>query len=202
MSSCPGYNLEDYLAWCYDLRVEDQPEANVSLGLAETLGTIRERPILTKVQFNEIVKLFEEYRNEVEDKLLDFDEDEQSWRNYGCYAFEFLPDELDEVVKTMVNAIAQRIFSGVKLFHLKTTHGLPLEVAVDEIMNRHHLKVDWVEFIEEARKNKWWDFQTIDVIEQALTDADVDRGVRDAILLRTKIYMLEIPFPKTSTNPK
>lgn len=38
MSSLPGFTLEAFLCWQYDLIVEGEEEANLSLGLAEFLG--------------------------------------------------------------------------------------------------------------------------------------------------------------------
>lgn len=105
MSSRPGLTLEAYLAWAYNLVVEDEPENNTSLGIAEFLGTAtHRRPVITKEQFAPIVAKFEEYREQVEDKLLDFDEDNQSWRDYAGYNFDFLPDidkEIFDYIKTL-----------------------------------------------------------------------------------------------------
>ena len=96
MSSLPGYDLEDYLAWNYSITVQDQPEANFSVGLAEMLGNVtRRRPHLTQEEFAVIVKMYEPHRENIEDKLSDFDEDNQSWRDYACYEFGNVPDELE-----------------------------------------------------------------------------------------------------------
>lgn len=89
MSSRPGLDLEDYLAWLYDLVVVGQDDPNFSLGLAEALGNIEPRPRLTQEQFKGLTDLMEDVRESVEDKLLDFDEENQSWRDYACYAFEY-----------------------------------------------------------------------------------------------------------------
>lgn len=105
MSSCPGYTLEAFLAWEYNIIVEDRPEANFSLGMAEAIGNIPSRPSLTKPQFAELVKMFEEYRHDVEARLDDFDEDEQSWRGYAGYAFEFIPEELNQQALAYVRSL-------------------------------------------------------------------------------------------------
>lgn len=86
---------------------------------------------------------------------------------------------------------SRKPFSGAKLFELKATHGLPLDVAVDRIVNSEKLSIDWCGFIDQARVQGWYDFQTLDVAEQALTDADVPRDYRDLVILRMKCYILE-----------
>lgn len=99
MSSLPGYTLEDYLAWCYNVSIIGRPESNVSVGMAEMLGTSTlMRPILTEEQFKVLVDMFEPYRKPIQNRLDDFDEDEQSWRDYAGSAFDFLPDILDDAV--------------------------------------------------------------------------------------------------------
>lgn len=110
MSSCPGLTLEDFLAWQYDLVVEDQDEANISLGLAEALGTaVTRRQVLTQKEFAVIVQLFEEHREGIEDKLLDYDEEDHgSWRTYACYGFDaFVTDELNEQVQSYLNQLKE-----------------------------------------------------------------------------------------------
>ena len=86
MSSLPGLNLEDYVAWNYDLVVEDAPEANWSLGAAEMLGTVSKRRRMTKAEFAKVLEHFEPYREQVENWLMDFEEDRQSWRDYAGYS--------------------------------------------------------------------------------------------------------------------
>jgi hypothetical protein len=87
------------------------------------------------------------------------------------------------------------MFSGKKLFELKATHGLPLDVAISKIFDDSlQTRIDWAEFIETARSNGWWDYQTIEVMEIALTDADVRREYRDEVLQRVKMYMLANPI--------
>lgn len=87
MSSLPGLKLEDYLAWEYDLTVTGQEEANISLGIAEALGTVKKaRPTVSQEKFKELVNLHEHLREKIEDLLADFDEDTQSWRDYAqCF---------------------------------------------------------------------------------------------------------------------
>jgi ribosomal protein L19 len=55
-----------------------------------------------------------------------------------------------------------------------------------------------VDFIEAARKNKRWDFQTIEVITHALEDAQVES--KEEIINRAKLYMMRSPQEK-NTRP-
>lgn len=103
MSSIPGYTLEDFLAWNFDVVVNDS-ETNFSLGMAEALGNRPRRPRLTAEQFAPIVELYEEHREKVEERLLDFDEECQSWRDYAGCVFDFIPDELDEKARELLKS--------------------------------------------------------------------------------------------------
>jgi hypothetical protein len=101
MSSLPGFYLEDYLAWRYNLRVEDSAEANASLGIAEALGLVLHghRPLLSSEQFEPLVALFEPLRDQIERLLLDFDGETMSWRTYGGSAFDLITAELHRQAK-------------------------------------------------------------------------------------------------------
>lgn len=81
------------------------------------------------------------------------------------------------------------IYSGVKLFNLKATHGVPLDIALSALLDQN-IRVNWVEFIDTARRNKWWDFQTLEAITDALEDAGYVRSDIHHITLRVKAYML------------
>jgi hypothetical protein len=107
MSSLPGYTLEAFLIWNYDLVVEDEPEANFSLGMAETLGTIPPRPRLPTADFRRLVELFEPHRQQVEWRLDDFEPEEQSWRDYAGVAFDFIADETYEAGRLIVQGAAK-----------------------------------------------------------------------------------------------
>lgn len=87
-----------------------------------------------------------------------------------------------------------KLFSGKVLFELKATHGLPLDVALSEIMVNAGHAINWPEFLETARKNGRWDFQTIPDIEVALLDAEVPREVASEILARCKAWVLANPI--------
>ena len=90
MSSIPGYTLESFLLWDFNLVVENHEEANFSLGLAEMLGTIPLRPRMSQDEFAKIVAAFEPHRERIEELLSDYDHD-NSWRDYAGYAFDWLP---------------------------------------------------------------------------------------------------------------
>jgi len=95
MSSCPGTDLEDFLMWNFDLIVDGDSSANVSRQIAEALGTIHRRPEITLEQFKPLVEIFEPYRSKIEDRLMDYSEEENgSWRDYGSYAFDFIPPDV------------------------------------------------------------------------------------------------------------
>lgn len=93
MSSLPGYTMEDFLSWNYGI-VFKNIDGNESLRIAEIMGTGVSRPRLDEKTWLELLELFESYRNEIEYKLSDFDEDEQNWRDYAGYSFDFIPDEV------------------------------------------------------------------------------------------------------------
>jgi alanyl-tRNA synthetase len=84
---------------------------------------------------------------------------------------------------------------GRFLFKLKDTHGFPLEMAIDITLGRG-LLIRWISFIECARDNLWWDFQTIQVVEHALQDAGCDRTYVSNVIDRFKIYSYTIPHPE------
>jgi hypothetical protein len=86
MSSLPGLDLESYVAWNYDLVVENIPEVNDSLAIAEMLGNIKPRVRMTQAEFADVLSPFEPYRESVENWLMDFDEEYQSWRDYSFYS--------------------------------------------------------------------------------------------------------------------
>ena len=82
-----------------------------------------------------------------------------------------------------VTTDGKRVFSGKALFDMKATHGLPLDFALHIIKDAGGV-VDWISFIDAARKNKWWDFQTLPVIAQCTSDAGYTQEEQDAIITR------------------
>lgn len=107
MSSCPGYKLEDYISWLLDITVEGGPESNVSIGIAEMLGNVQStRQHLTKDQFAELVAIYEPIRDSIEEVLLDFDEETQSWRMYGSMIDEnYISESTTDLAQTYLDSI-------------------------------------------------------------------------------------------------
>lgn len=87
------------------------------------------------------------------------------------------------------------LFSGARLFALKDSRGFPLEIALDRIINDEGMTVEWSGFIEAARANGWWDFQTYEVMQHALQDAGVDRAQVEQILARARLYIMVNTHP-------
>ena len=108
MSSLPGLTLEKFLSWQYDVIVDNDATANASLHIAEVLGNIPRRLSITKEEFEPILSLFEPYREYVEDKLFNFDKDNQSWRMYASYAFDNIPESVYEQARKLVMIIKVR----------------------------------------------------------------------------------------------
>ena len=86
------------------------------------------------------------------------------------------------------------MFRGDVLFEMKATHGFPLDFSLDKIINERGYAVDWVAFIETARRNKWWDFQTYEVICHAMEDAMLPKTMQAEIKVRFKAYVLKYPL--------
>ena len=86
------------------------------------------------------------------------------------------------------------LFSGSALFELKATHGIPWDITLEHVLSKGYA-VNWCEFIDCARKNKWWDFQTLEAITFVLQDVIEDKEVVQAIIDRMKLYILSNPHP-------
>jgi hypothetical protein len=76
MSSIPGYTLEAWIEW------------NHSIGSHSP-------------KFGPLLALYEPKREWIEDKLLDFDEENQSWRAYNSAVFSF-EDEFETAVENLI----------------------------------------------------------------------------------------------------
>ena len=94
----------------------------------------------------------------------------------------------------MVTVDARLVVDGKFLFELHATHGFPLSFAVDRVFSCGY-EIDWVGFIEAARGNGRWDFQTHDSILHALEDAEVQKEKVKAIMDRFKVYVMRNPHP-------
>ena len=84
----------------------------------------------------------------------------------------------------------RRMFPGEVLFNLRSTRGLPLDFALDRIINERGLSVEWLGFVNAARRNGWKDYQTFTVIEHALQDAGLTAEMKQGITDGIRRYML------------
>lgn len=89
--------------------------------------------------------------------------------------------------------VGKNVFSGARLFELKATHGVPLEISVPAILNKGKV-ITWDQFIDQARMNKLWDFQILEMITHAIQDAGMDPDYISGVIARTKLYMLKNPL--------
>lgn len=105
---------------------------------------------------------------------------------------EYKFSEIMAELRRKAAALPPHIFPGGRLFQLKATHGVPLEISLENLTSRS-MVVDWVGFIKEARLSGWYDFQTLEVIQNALADV-FDRDYQEAITLRLKRYILKNPM--------
>lgn len=94
MSTICGRDLESYVAYSHDLLVEGYEESNVSLSILEGIGQATRRVKISPEHFKQVVALYEEERELVERGLEEFDEEEQSWRDYSYWAIgQYIPTE-------------------------------------------------------------------------------------------------------------
>jgi hypothetical protein len=104
VSSWPGPDLEDFLMWQYDLIVDGDGSANPSLQIAEAVGVDTRRKSITREQFLPLLELFEPLRVDVERRLDWYNEEDcGSWRDYGGYAFDFIPKEIEAKAAEIVS---------------------------------------------------------------------------------------------------
>lgn len=87
-----------------------------------------------------------------------------------------------------------KIISGAFFFEMKSTHGVPWDVALEQIRVKGYT-ITWNEFIDAARNNKWWDFQTLEAITFVLQDVIQDKEEVQEIISRMKLYILNNPHP-------
>lgn len=108
MSSLPGTDLEAFVGWQWGLRVEDQPENNQSLWIAEAMGVQTNRLTLSPAQFAILIRLYEPYREDIERKLECFDEDSMSWRDYAG-SLDWEPEAVYQAAKTLVETFKSAV---------------------------------------------------------------------------------------------
>jgi hypothetical protein len=130
MSSLPGLLLEDFVAWQHDVVVEGNSDPNFSLGLAEALGKIPQRACHMQEYFKSILVFYEPWRERIEDKLDEFDEDNQSWRAYAPYVADTVPNSLLDLAHKLLRTPQEVTIEMVQAAWASTDEELT-EVARD-----------------------------------------------------------------------
>ena len=104
--------------------------------------------------------------------------------------------EKDKLEKEIINITesGNKVFPGNVLFNFKATNGFPLDLAIHRIIAEAGLAIGWVDFIEAARSNKWYDFQTYEVITHALEDAMLPKPYIEGVKTRFQAYVLANPL--------
>lgn len=92
----------------------------------------------------------------------------------------------------------RNLYPGDKLFHLKTTRGIPLEISLENL-TRRSMTVEWEGFIKEARLSGWYDFQTVEAIKNAVEDV-FDRNDQEEIMQRVKYFILSRSFSRVRAD--
>ena len=62
--------------------------------IAERVGAMTPQKRIESILFKEIVKRFDPWRESVESKLEDFNEETQSWRGQSEYVCDIIPEEV------------------------------------------------------------------------------------------------------------
>jgi alanyl-tRNA synthetase len=83
----------------------------------------------------------------------------------------------------------KQLFPGALLFWLRDTHGLPLDFALDRIINEKAMVVEWPGFVAAARNQKWKDARIIEAVAVGLADAGVPRELQQGIGLGIARFM-------------
>lgn len=78
---------------------------------------------------------------------------------------------------------------GALLFDLKAAHGLPIDFAIDRLIERR-IGVEWPSYIERARECGRYDFQTYDDLAYGLEDSSVSRATVAQILRAARHFIL------------
>jgi hypothetical protein len=101
MSHCPGYTLEAYLTYAFDLLVEEHSTA--------IRAFYAYQKILSPEQFASLVKIFESCREGVESRLDDYmdggEEDHGSWRDWEDNVHGRVPDEIWKLGREYINSL-------------------------------------------------------------------------------------------------
>lgn len=87
------------------------------------------------------------------------------------------------------------VISGEAIFRLKDTDGFPLSCSFSECAARGWV-VDWVGLVNAARAHGWWDFQTMDAINEAFTDSGAWPEQQAQITSQLQRYILSNPIAR------
>lgn len=105
MSEIPGYTLEEFVEWEWSFAVIGESDKNFNLAVAEMLNGNYRRPRITKEQFAKLIALYEPYRDMIEYRLDQFDEDNQSWRGYCNCVTEGISSDDQLLIEAMVKLL-------------------------------------------------------------------------------------------------
>ena len=115
MSSLPGLDLEDFVAWYYRYSFRAGAfDAAFSVNLAEMLGARPERPPLTGSEFARVVRCFEPARESIETMLEMFDDEHQSWRDYSYGCREWAPDQCFAAAEAVISLVLREALQEVR----------------------------------------------------------------------------------------
>ena len=108
MSNCPGRTLEAFLLWNYDLVLEGEQPVNHGLAIAEAMDRPTRLSRITPEQFSVLVALFGPWREDMENTLNQFDEREQSWRDYAWSVAAHVEDALFDIGRVYLKLLNEK----------------------------------------------------------------------------------------------
>ena len=89
------------------------------------------------------------------------------------------------------------LFPGEYLFRLKSEMGLPLDFSVQRVLDQPNTHIEWVSFIDTARKNGWWDFQIYDTLVFLRNEMGKEHvDYFDQVIQRFKVYVMNHPLTR------
>jgi hypothetical protein len=104
MSHCPGPDLEDWITdWWRLVDVDGQHGTSIRRLYAGQL-------ILTKEQFQGLVEIYKPVREQIEERLSEYSEEENgSWRDYAGYAFDFIPKDVTDKAEEYLRPLRGKV---------------------------------------------------------------------------------------------
>lgn len=94
----------------------------------------------------------------------------------------------------MITDSLKGVFPGEYIFKLKDTMGLPLDFSVSNVLSRGYV-IDWVSYIEEARNQFRWDYQTFEDLKYLRSELSEYRDYFDDVIKRFKCYVVKNVHP-------